>query len=51
VTPHEWHVLASFGLLVGAIALIDGKAALYLVGVSAAVVTVRNSNKITEVLV
>jgi hypothetical protein len=51
MTPHEWHVLASFGLLVGAVSLIDGKTAMLLVGVAAAVVTVRNANKITEVLV
>lgn len=51
MTPHEWHVLASFGLLVGAISIIDAKAGLYLVAVAAAVVTVRNANKITEVLV
>lgn len=51
MTPHEWHVLASFGLLTGALALIDGRSALLMIGVATLVVTVKNSKKITEVLV
>lgn len=50
MTPHEWHVLASFGFLTAALALIDSRAALGMVAVAALVVTVKNADKLTEVL-
>lgn len=42
----QWHTLASFGLLLGALSLVEPKWALGMVGVAAAVVTVRNADKI-----
>lgn len=50
MTAHEWHVLGAFGLLAAALALVDSKAALYMVGTATVVVLVRNSRKVTEVL-
>lgn len=48
--PKEWHTLASFGLLAGALALYDPKLALLMVGVASAVVLVKNADDIRKVL-
>lgn len=50
MSAREWHVLISFGLLTGALALIDSQTALYMVGVAALVVTVKNAEKVKEAL-
>jgi hypothetical protein len=50
LTPHDWKVLGSFGLLALALSMYDAKLALYLVGVASAVVVVRNADKLGGVL-
>ena len=46
MTPHEWKVLGSFGLLIGAISIYDSKLAFQIVGVATLVILVKNANKI-----
>lgn len=46
----QWHTLAAFGLLLGALSLVEPKWALGMVGVAAAVVTVRNADKVAAFL-
>jgi hypothetical protein len=46
MTPHEWKVLGSFGLLLGAISIYDGKLAMQIAGVATLVILVKNANRI-----
>lgn len=50
LTPHDWKVIGSFGILVAALAMYDAKLALYMVGVASAVIVVRNADKVGGVL-
>jgi hypothetical protein len=47
--PEEWKALAAFGLLLGGLALYDGKFALQILTVAGVVVLVRNADKIRVV--
>jgi len=48
--PHDWHTLGAFGLLTVALSLFDRRMALYVVGVASAVVIVKNSGYVANVL-
>lgn len=48
--PHDWHTLGAFGLLTVALSLFDRRLALYTIGVASAVVIVKNSGYIANLL-
>lgn len=50
LTTHDWKVLGAYGVLVAAIAMYDAKLALYIVGVGAVVVVVRNADNLGRIV-
>ena len=50
MSTKEWHTLAAFGLLTVALGMFNPKAAIYTVGVAAAVVAVKNSGFVVGLL-
>ncbi len=50
LTVHDWKVLGAYGAFVLALSLYDAKIALYIVGIGAAVVLVRNGDNLGRLL-
>lgn len=50
MTPKEWKVLGSFGILLGALALLSPKTAVATAGIATFVIIVKNGDRVTEVL-
>lgn len=50
LSVHDWKVLGAYGAFVLALSLYDAKIALYIVGIGAAVVLVRNGDNLGRLL-